>query len=163
MHTVPGEQGKRTYSGTLLRDGTLYFLVLAILNSLHLVFSMLSIAVIALQPTSYITAFTDPITSILVSRFLIDLQEIQKYKADPQLSSLSVGWQGSAFQLATLSRIIGSLGESLPAPGAWDTSLLEDERVAAEDASASEDFDSYGSEEVGQDVEADAIAEEAGA
>ncbi|RPD59933.1 hypothetical protein L227DRAFT_575932 [Lentinus tigrinus ALCF2SS1-6] len=143
-----GEQSKHTYSGVLFRDGTIYFVILAILNFLHLLFTLLSIAVYALQPTSFVTTFTEPLTSILVSWFLLDLQEVGIYRADPQLSSLSVG-QGS---LHFNSRVIGSLGESLPPPG--DTSL-EDERLAAENIS----------EDNGDEVrqEAETIAEEASA
>ncbi|RPD74208.1 hypothetical protein L226DRAFT_560872 [Lentinus tigrinus ALCF2SS1-7] len=148
VQAAAGEQRKHTYSETLLRDGTTYFVILAILNFLHLLFTLLSIAEIALQSTSFVTAaLTDPITSILVSRFLLDLQEVSQYRADPQLASLSVG-QGSLH--FNNSRVIGSLGESLPPPG--DTSL-EDERLAAEDASEDN------GDEVGQEVEA--IVEEA--
>ncbi|RPD58170.1 hypothetical protein L226DRAFT_536853 [Lentinus tigrinus ALCF2SS1-7] len=155
VRVAAGEQSKHTYSGTLLRDGTTYFLILALLNVLHLLFTMLSITSDALQPASFVTIFSDPITSILVSRFLIDLQEVHRYRADPQLSSLSSS-QGS-LQFAT-SRAIGSLGESLPPPG--DTSL-EDARLAAEDAS--EDSGHGGDEEDQDMVEAGANAEEAAA
>ncbi|RPD74253.1 hypothetical protein L226DRAFT_560899 [Lentinus tigrinus ALCF2SS1-7] len=141
VQVAAGEQSKHTYSGVLSRDGTVYFVILATLNLLHLLFTLLSIAFDSLQSASVFTAFTDPLTSILVSRFLLDLQEVGRYRADPQLSSLSVG-QGS---LHFNSRVFGSLGELLPPPG--DTSL-EDERLAAEDAS-----------EVGQ--EAGTIGEEA--
>ncbi|RPD53536.1 hypothetical protein L227DRAFT_616932 [Lentinus tigrinus ALCF2SS1-6] len=119
---------------------------MAILNCLHPLFTLLSIAVNAFQPASLVTVFTDPITSILVSWFLLDLQEVNRYRVDSQLSSLSIG-QGS---IHLNSRVIGSLGESLPPPG--DTSL-EDERFAAEDASEDND------DEVKQ--EAKTIAEEA--
>ncbi|RPD53089.1 hypothetical protein L227DRAFT_581667, partial [Lentinus tigrinus ALCF2SS1-6] len=90
---------------------------------------MPQMAAVGLDSVSYVTYFTDPITSILISRFLLDLQEVHQYRADPQLSSLSVGQDSLRF-----SRVMGSLGESLPPPG--DTSL-EDERlqVASEDAS----------------------------
>ncbi|RPD59900.1 hypothetical protein L227DRAFT_625650 [Lentinus tigrinus ALCF2SS1-6] len=141
VQVAAGEQTKHTYSGVLSRDGTVYFVILATLNLLHLLFTLLSIAFDSLQSASVFTAFTDPLTSILVSRFLLDLQKVGRYRADPQMSSLSVG-QGS---LHFNSRVFGSLGESLPPPG--DTSL-EDERLAAEDAS-----------EVGH--EAETIGEEA--
>ncbi|RPD74224.1 hypothetical protein L226DRAFT_613604 [Lentinus tigrinus ALCF2SS1-7] len=136
-----GEQTQRhdTYSGTLLRDGTLYFLVLAILNVLHLLFTMLSIASDTNSSISYVTLFTDPITTILVSRFLLDLQGIHQYQADSQLSSSSAGQHSIHF-----SRAIGSLGSSLPSPG--DT-WFEDERLE-EDAS-----DEYECDEVGHEMD----------
>ncbi|RPD72940.1 hypothetical protein L226DRAFT_141736 [Lentinus tigrinus ALCF2SS1-7] len=104
--------------------------------------SLPQIAVEALADVSLVTIFTEPITSILVSRFLLDLQKVNRYRANPQLSSVSIG-QGS-LHFAN-SRVIGSLGESLPPPG--DTSL-EDARLAAEDVS--EDLE-HGGDKVGQD------------
>ncbi|RPD58172.1 hypothetical protein L227DRAFT_564857 [Lentinus tigrinus ALCF2SS1-6] len=147
-----GNELKHTYSGTLLRDGTTYFLALTVLNVLHLLLSMLSIDVLDLSSLSMVTIFTEPIASILVSRFLLDLQEVHQYRVDPQLSSMSVG-QGS---LRFATRVIGSLGESLPPPG--DTSLEDKRLAAAEDAS---EADGRG-DEVGQDFGADAVGEEVG-
>ncbi|RPD53096.1 hypothetical protein L227DRAFT_581676 [Lentinus tigrinus ALCF2SS1-6] len=152
VRVAAGEQSKHTYSGILLRDGTVYFLILATLNVLHLLFTFVSITIDTVSDTSLVTIFTQPITSILVSRFLIDLQEVHQYRANSQLSSLSAG-QGS-LHFAT-SRVMGSLGESLPPPG--DT-LLEDARLAAEDAS---EDSGHGGDEEGQDTaEAGANAQE---
>ncbi|TFK82697.1 hypothetical protein K466DRAFT_666337 [Polyporus arcularius HHB13444] len=58
----------------LLRDGTVYFVVLLILNGLHLTLEVLSVALTA-DNTSYVPIFTGPMTAILVSRFLLQLQE----------------------------------------------------------------------------------------
>ncbi|RPD73352.1 hypothetical protein L226DRAFT_561383 [Lentinus tigrinus ALCF2SS1-7] len=67
-------QSKRLpLSDILLRDGTIYFLVMFILNVLHLTFS--ATALVSGIKGSYITVFTSPITAILVSRFLLELQE----------------------------------------------------------------------------------------
>ncbi|RPD68275.1 hypothetical protein L226DRAFT_540814, partial [Lentinus tigrinus ALCF2SS1-7] len=154
VRVAAGEQSKHTYSGILLRDGTAarVLLILATLNVLHLLFTFVSITIDTVSDTSLVTIFTQPITSILVSRFLIDLQEVHQYRANSQLSSLSAG-QGS-LHFAT-SRVMGSLGESLPPPG--DT-LLEDARLAAEDAS---EDSGHGGDEEGQDTaEAGANAQE---
>ncbi|TFK84742.1 hypothetical protein K466DRAFT_601756 [Polyporus arcularius HHB13444] len=67
-------QSKRlSLSDILLRDGTIYFVVLFMLNLLHLVFSVT--AVIADSGGSYLSVFTSPVTAILISRFLLELQE----------------------------------------------------------------------------------------
>ena len=47
--------------------------------------------------------------SILVSRFLLDLQEVHQGLANPQLSSLSSAKAGSPI----FQRVIGSLGSTL--------------------------------------------------
>ncbi|TFK80323.1 hypothetical protein K466DRAFT_637748, partial [Polyporus arcularius HHB13444] len=68
-------QSKRlSLSNVLFRDGTHVFRVLFVLNVLHLVFTVTSLA-LSDEGTSYVTIFTGPITAIIVSRFLLDLQE----------------------------------------------------------------------------------------
>ncbi|RPD59049.1 hypothetical protein L227DRAFT_654427 [Lentinus tigrinus ALCF2SS1-6] len=54
-------------------NGTVYFVVLFILNTLHLILILLSVAIEG--GSSYITIFTAPLTAILMSRFLLQLQE----------------------------------------------------------------------------------------
>ncbi|RDX49203.1 hypothetical protein OH76DRAFT_1483407 [Lentinus brumalis] len=67
-------QSKRlSLSAILFRDGTIYFVVLFVLNVLHLVLSATGIA--GNEQGSYMTEFTVPITTVLLSRFLLDLQE----------------------------------------------------------------------------------------
>ncbi|KAH9889400.1 hypothetical protein C8Q73DRAFT_707436 [Cubamyces lactineus] len=56
-----------TYS--LLTDGTLYFVCLLILNVVNIVVNVV-------DNTSAVSAFQDPITSILVSRFLLNLRDV---------------------------------------------------------------------------------------
>ncbi|RDX51240.1 hypothetical protein OH76DRAFT_1401546 [Lentinus brumalis] len=48
--------------------------ILFILNTLHLIFTLISIELSPTGPASFITIFTNPLTCILVSRFLLDLQ-----------------------------------------------------------------------------------------
>ncbi|TFK79705.1 hypothetical protein K466DRAFT_415623 [Polyporus arcularius HHB13444] len=60
-------------SDILLRDGIKYFVVLFIMNVLHLVLSVTAVA--GDLEGSYVTEFTAPITAILISRFLLELQE----------------------------------------------------------------------------------------
>ncbi|TFK91435.1 hypothetical protein K466DRAFT_660052 [Polyporus arcularius HHB13444] len=66
-------------SDILFRDGTTYFIVLFILNVLHLVLS--ESALFGFPETvgiSDVTLFTGPLSSLLVSRFLLDLQEADR-------------------------------------------------------------------------------------
>ncbi|TFK91438.1 hypothetical protein K466DRAFT_582816 [Polyporus arcularius HHB13444] len=60
---------RRSLSDILFRDGTVLF----ILNVLHLVLAVTALAVEE-NGTSYVTVFTAPLTAILISRFLLDLQ-----------------------------------------------------------------------------------------
>ncbi|RDX41568.1 hypothetical protein OH76DRAFT_1489391 [Lentinus brumalis] len=67
---------RRSFSDILLRDGTIYFVVLFVLNVLHLAFSVTAVA--SEGQGSYLTVFTGPITATLVSRFLLELQEANR-------------------------------------------------------------------------------------
>ncbi|KAI0711945.1 hypothetical protein C8T65DRAFT_739401 [Cerioporus squamosus] len=70
-------QSKRlSLSDVLFRDGTMYFVVLLILNVLHLVLSATAIA--TNSESSYVSYFTGPLTATLISRFLLDLQEVNQ-------------------------------------------------------------------------------------
>ncbi|RDX49166.1 hypothetical protein OH76DRAFT_1483375 [Lentinus brumalis] len=69
------QQSKRPkLSDVLFRGGVIYFVILFLLNVLHLVFSATSLASDD-GTASFITEFTAPITAILTSRFLLELQE----------------------------------------------------------------------------------------
>ncbi|KAI1791845.1 hypothetical protein LXA43DRAFT_380256 [Ganoderma leucocontextum] len=67
-----------TFGAVLLRNGALYFLVLFFLNSLHLTLTVLSVSEIAFQNASFVLQFVHPITGILVSHFLLDLQSTNR-------------------------------------------------------------------------------------
>ncbi|KAI0794504.1 hypothetical protein C8Q74DRAFT_1365943 [Fomes fomentarius] len=60
-------------AGVLLRDGSVYFVALLLLNVLHVTFLLLPPSVS--QGYGSVTLFSEPITNILVVRFMIDLQE----------------------------------------------------------------------------------------
>ncbi|KAI0758076.1 hypothetical protein C8Q74DRAFT_1390362 [Fomes fomentarius] len=74
---------KISLSRILLRDGARHS-TLMVMNTLHLSFSLLSVSTTQLDPTS------SSITAILVSRFLIDLQEANK-KMISTLEPLQLG------------------------------------------------------------------------
>ncbi|KAI0709892.1 hypothetical protein C8Q76DRAFT_83311 [Earliella scabrosa] len=84
-----------SFAYVLVRDGTIYFVCTLILNALHLVFMLRSIATTPTKDTSYITTFTEPLTAILMSRFMLNLQAVD-------YSSRGGNWQS---QLGTLNDI----------------------------------------------------------
>ncbi|KAI0682014.1 hypothetical protein C8Q76DRAFT_325861 [Earliella scabrosa] len=69
---------RHSLSYILLRDGSAYFMCLLTLNTLQLVFTIVSVATIPVEATSYITAFIDPVTALLMSRFMLDLQAVDQ-------------------------------------------------------------------------------------
>ncbi|KAH9939055.1 uncharacterized protein BXZ73DRAFT_76201 [Epithele typhae] len=100
-----------TFANVLLRDGTIYFIVLLIMNALHLAFTLMAID----QPgttVSYVTIFTDPLTSILVSRFLLRLQSINRRSV--QTTSL---FSDTPVNTIMFNRVVGSLGSSVTRTG----------------------------------------------
>ncbi|TBU24418.1 hypothetical protein BD311DRAFT_857761, partial [Dichomitus squalens] len=98
---------KGTLSGVLLLDGTIYFLTLAVLNSLHLSFTLLSMEVFSLQNSSYFTAFTTPVSTVLVSRFIIHLQMANQRTVDMASSQAMTTSHASS---VVFDRAIGSIG-----------------------------------------------------
>ncbi|KAI0709855.1 hypothetical protein C8Q76DRAFT_82093 [Earliella scabrosa] len=96
---------------------------MAVLNILHLLFTMLSIARKTGQVGSLITTFTEPITAILVSRCMLNLQAAYRktMHVDSQFSTF--GGNFGASDTLVLRRVIGSLG----APVIDDTHTEEDE------------------------------------
>ncbi|KAI1791541.1 hypothetical protein LXA43DRAFT_1061301 [Ganoderma leucocontextum] len=104
----------------MLRNGIMYFVVLSILNILHLVLTQVSV-VVSTGGLSYISAFTPPLSSILVSHFLLDLQEAHQRKAvglaasgddsDPSDAS-----QGLSIRSINFANALGSLGATIDPP-----------------------------------------------
>ena len=78
------------------------------------------------------------ITSILVSRFILNLQEVKQGRAAPQLATATTPTTQSSLNFR--ARIVGSLGSSVRFPG--DTSF-EDEQFgfASGDSGVSKESD----------------------
>ncbi|KAI0763840.1 hypothetical protein BD413DRAFT_642322 [Trametes elegans] len=112
-------KGRPSFIRMLVRDGTVYFSILLLLNALHLIFTMLSITADPLSPVSYFTTFTEPITAVLVSRFLIDLQQVNQYY---QRSTPDSVLTGSIPMSLDFTRVIGSLGSSVDPSRDWGES-----------------------------------------
>ncbi|KAI0794549.1 hypothetical protein C8Q74DRAFT_1406673 [Fomes fomentarius] len=95
----------------LVQNGTIYFIVLLCLNVSHLSFSVANIFGNGAS-SSDITTFTPPITTILISHFLLDLQEA--YRQTVRVDSddiLNLGSNDSTPSF--VDRVIGSLGSDI--------------------------------------------------
>ncbi|KAI0689844.1 hypothetical protein C8T65DRAFT_746004 [Cerioporus squamosus] len=75
-----GGATESSFVHVVLRDGTIYFICLLILNTLHLSFTVASIAtpVFSLRPVSNVIVFSEPLTAILISRFMLNLQSVNR-------------------------------------------------------------------------------------
>ncbi|KAH9934472.1 uncharacterized protein BXZ73DRAFT_100664 [Epithele typhae] len=71
---------RTSFTDVLLRDGTIYFVVLFALNAVHLALTLRSIGTFSESP-SVITSFTDPLTAVLVSRFMLHIRSVQRQAA----------------------------------------------------------------------------------
>ncbi|RDX49130.1 hypothetical protein OH76DRAFT_1404030 [Lentinus brumalis] len=91
----------------LFRGGVIYFVVLFVLNTLHLVLSATGIAGEANAGSSVITEFTVPLTSILISRFLLELQEASQMVVRLDADDL---WHSSRNPWESAPSFISSLG-----------------------------------------------------
>ncbi|KAI0355242.1 hypothetical protein OH77DRAFT_1521271 [Trametes cingulata] len=91
-------------ASTLLRDGTIYFFILLVLNTLRLTFSLLSIGQAPVD-VSYVIIFTEPLTAILVSRMLLNLQEVD--------TGINGARRATLTSIAFVSRVVGSMGSGM--------------------------------------------------
>ncbi|KAI0832516.1 hypothetical protein BC628DRAFT_1414807 [Trametes gibbosa] len=73
--TIAQTNIKVSLASLLLRDGTVYFMVLLVMNIFHIVFSL--------------TGAKEPLTTILVSRFLLNLREADASRAIDDLDAMS--------------------------------------------------------------------------
>ncbi|RPD78401.1 hypothetical protein L226DRAFT_291547 [Lentinus tigrinus ALCF2SS1-7] len=120
-------RSSRSLTDTMLWNGMSYFTILTILNVLHLAFSVANIASDGAVSTSYITIFTDPLTTILVCRFLLDLQNAStqdvKLGTDNPLHLSTAMGQTSL----TFARVLGSVAATIVPVGEDDRDSSEAE------------------------------------
>ncbi|TFK85359.1 hypothetical protein K466DRAFT_622302, partial [Polyporus arcularius HHB13444] len=115
-----GSRNTLSFSTILLRDGTIYFVVLLILNVLHLVFTLISVVGV-FDPVSFVTEFTEPATAVLVSRFLLDLQSANRdaLKLDSRDPLNTVNQEDEFSHTSgtiSFARFVGSLGSYMESP-----------------------------------------------
>ncbi|KAI0780882.1 hypothetical protein BD413DRAFT_675446 [Trametes elegans] len=99
-------------SKVMLSRGIDYFCSLAILNILDVILTVLGIQSDAASNLNYVTIFLDPISAILVCRFLLDLRGVSKKLAGGSsgtVSSLDFGGVGSQIPPSNPSFLRGSL------------------------------------------------------
>ncbi|KAI0697857.1 hypothetical protein C8T65DRAFT_698027 [Cerioporus squamosus] len=157
---------RMSLSYTLSLDGTIYFVVLFILNVLHLALSVTALAGSQASGVSYVTAFTAPyasqrnhsllrflsthnhslrsLTAILISRFLLDLQEanqaVVRVDPDDPLHTSRDAWDDTHSFLSSLGAFINpDLPERSDGFGSHDVSRsdgVEEDKAQASQAAA---------------------------
>ncbi|KAL1940485.1 hypothetical protein VTO73DRAFT_9057 [Trametes versicolor] len=103
-------------------NGAVYFLTLVSINTVDMVFFILSIAILPDENSSYVISFIDPISSILNSRFLLALHETNtrlEGAANTSLSSLTLNTGSSDTPSARASPelppVLGPIGGTIHA------------------------------------------------
>ncbi|KAJ3540510.1 hypothetical protein NM688_g6217 [Phlebia brevispora] len=96
-----------SFTATLLQYGTLYFIVLLLVNIVYLLFLFIPSWTEWVDPTSYL----DLLPNIVISRFLINLRELSS--SEPGGTMLSSSSSNPSFRTPTLPSIIGNMGERL--------------------------------------------------
>ncbi|KAI0738530.1 hypothetical protein C8Q80DRAFT_248978 [Daedaleopsis nitida] len=99
----------RSLQGLLIRDGTIYFIVLLTLNVLQLLFTLLSIFGDGFE--SYVSLFTEPCTAILINRFLLHLQESRSrtLRVDTEHSLHPESFGSMSVGIPSFVRVVGSI------------------------------------------------------
>ncbi|RPD57184.1 hypothetical protein L226DRAFT_536655 [Lentinus tigrinus ALCF2SS1-7] len=110
-----GRMKAGTFAYTLLMDGTIYFIALSLLNTLHLVLTLLSFGT-QHENVSVVTDFTEPLTGVLVSRFLMDLQSANRRALNTD-SSLYDSPGDGPLESIVFERVVGSLASTISVPG----------------------------------------------
>ncbi|KAI0689455.1 hypothetical protein C8T65DRAFT_817740 [Cerioporus squamosus] len=100
------------FTEVLLRDGTLYFITLLVMNCLHLTLSLLAIAGVPQQAVSLIPLFTEPLTANLISRFLLHLQSVNQ-KVTGEDFETTQGGSGDHAGSLVFQRVVGSIASSI--------------------------------------------------
>lgn len=90
-------------SAMLMRDGTIYFITLLVVNVCHLI-------IYETKGLPYISIFIPTVTAVLISRFLLNLRQVNEDSAGGASVNFS---QFSAPAFRIPESIIGNLGEEL--------------------------------------------------
>ncbi|TFK78606.1 hypothetical protein K466DRAFT_606832 [Polyporus arcularius HHB13444] len=136
------QQSKRlSLQDVLFRGGILYFVILFFLNVLHLALSATAVASgDSDNAFSVITVFTAPITAILISRFLLELQGthhmVIKLDTNDPLHFSGNAWDST---LSFISPIGGLINPELAARSDDDDGVELQDRMPSEEALAEEE------------------------
>lgn len=97
---------KTTTVTLLLRDGTFYFIVLLVINVLHLTLSLTNVF-------SDVTYFSTAMSSVIVSRFLLNLRQVHMEDNYPDEQPSFVGSTSRISDVRFASTVVGNLGAPL--------------------------------------------------
>ncbi|TFK86660.1 hypothetical protein K466DRAFT_663593 [Polyporus arcularius HHB13444] len=101
--------GRQSFTSIMLWNGIIYAMVLLVLNIFVLSFSLASI--FGTEGASYLIDFSEPLTYILITRFLLQLQQANKHNvklASDHPLHLSLGDNSPSF-----ARVLGSIGATI--------------------------------------------------
>jgi len=94
-------------SSVILRDGTAYFLLLLLLNIIQIVVAVTDVG------ENAIAYFVSPLTSILISRFLLNLREVSYSAQDLRTAEPSLILTSHLSDIHFASNVVGNLGAPL--------------------------------------------------
>ncbi|KAI0364565.1 hypothetical protein BV20DRAFT_956017 [Pilatotrama ljubarskyi] len=103
------QAGIPSLAKAMVVNGTIYFLALITFGVIHVTLTLLSAS--AIRTTSTVTTLTDPVTAVLIWRFLLALQSTNQKSMHAESYDSTLGGDGESLHFA--SRIVGSMGGSL--------------------------------------------------
>ncbi|RPD57257.1 hypothetical protein L227DRAFT_655663 [Lentinus tigrinus ALCF2SS1-6] len=107
-----GRLATSSLSLILLRDGTIYFLIILIMNVLHLMFSVGDFFS-KYASISDVSLLLEPTESVLISRFLMNLQETNLRLTSGASVNSSPFTDAAVTSTIRFDRVVGSLGNSV--------------------------------------------------
>ncbi|THG95249.1 hypothetical protein EW026_g6369 [Hermanssonia centrifuga] len=132
--------GMRTPLSTmLLRDGTIYFAILFVMNIVQVVVK----TALSFQNLNLLTPVIQTLQPILISRFLLNLRQVGSPEIDSQ-EAFNSQFSVPGFRVPSLSSIVGNMGEDLDHSGPAEE--VEDEvenysgSIQAEEGAAPEEI-----------------------
>ncbi|CCM05474.1 uncharacterized protein FIBRA_07695 [Fibroporia radiculosa] len=113
---ISGDSIKSSIFGLILRDGTIYFLILLLFNIMQVI--TVEPAVSGSYYTDYVVGFLAPIQSILISRFILNLRRVFDSSTDGYddlYSRKSFSYMSTlhAHTIEFASNVIGNMGAPL--------------------------------------------------
>ncbi|KAL7281480.1 hypothetical protein ACG7TL_004795 [Trametes sanguinea] len=114
----------------MVLNGTTYFLALTLLNILHLTLTLLSLVGVADQ-ISPVTIFVDPLTAILICRFLLDLHSANVKSTHEISGEHHFGWEAGSLHFASFVVSMGGTVGSSTLSTEPDSITLKDYELGA--------------------------------
>ncbi|KAJ3006810.1 hypothetical protein NUW54_g3795 [Trametes sanguinea] len=122
---------KVTLYKVMMRDGTLYFVLLLIMNILQVIFIALSLDITITETgaaeSSYVLKFLDPLAALLICHFILNLRAAN----DPSSTSINSSFVEGELQFAQQQELINSLDGPVhtfsdPHPGSVEQIEMEE-------------------------------------